>query len=394
VVEVLISGSGPAGWALADQCARLGLHTAIVAPKPWRTWHATYGVWHDELAAMPPDVAATPPMTMRAVTTEVHHLSRPYAVLDNARLRGALASADIEVIEGRVIGAVSGPRGCTVRLADGRPLAAAVVVDATGAHRALSGGRARGPRAEQTAVGVVVPEQFAQPVLGSDQAVFMDWSPLPGHRPWPTFLYAVPVGGGRVLLEETSLARRPGLAMDTLRSALHARLAIHGVRLPDATAQEWVRIPLDLPLPGPGQHYGQIIPFGVCAGMVHPATGYSIGEVFRLAPRVAAAIAAELPTRPAAAARAARHVIWPLAARMVHLLRRGGLATLLSLPPDQVRAFFSLFFRSPDDLQSAYLSGWDDLAGTTASMAWSFRHASWTLRARMLAAIPQYAPNR
>ena len=274
-MDVLVSGSGPAGWALASRCARLGLHTAIVAPHPRRPWRATYGVWHDELDFMPPNVAATMPMTMRAITTDLHRVSRPYVVLDNARLLDALASADVDVLTGRVTGAVRGPRGCTVYLADGRRIATAVAVDATGARRALSGGRARGSCAEQTAVGVIVPARLAEPVLGTDQAVFMDWSPVPGHHlGWPTFLYALPIGGNRVLLEETSLARRPGLAMDALFATLRARLGAHGVAARVMVDQERVSFPVDLPLP-PRTHPGPAIAFGAAAGMVHPSTGYS-----------------------------------------------------------------------------------------------------------------------
>ena len=116
--------------------------------------------------------------------------------------------------------------------------------------------------------------------------------------------------------------------------------------------------------------------------------------MFRLVPRVAAAIADELPKRPSAAINAARHAIWPPTARVVHMLRRRGLATLLSLPPDQVRVFFALFFGLPDELQLAYLSGREDLAGTAAAMAALFRSATWALRARTLVAALHFAPNR
>ena len=64
----------------------------------------------------------------------------------------------------------------------------------------------------------------------------MDWTVAAGTDPgWPTFLYAVPLGGGRVLLEETSLARRPGLPMAALRDRLLTRLARYGITpSPDA----------------------------------------------------------------------------------------------------------------------------------------------------------------
>ena len=81
---------------------------------------------------------------------------------------------------------------------------------------------------------MIVDEATAAPVVAPGEALFMDWSaPHGGSRApgdgWPTFLYAVPLGGGRVLLEETSLARRPGLPTAQLRDRLSARLARHGV---------------------------------------------------------------------------------------------------------------------------------------------------------------------
>ena len=79
----------------------------------------------------------------------------------------------------------------------------------------------------------------------------MDWRPRSATRAtrrdvgWPTFLYAVPLGGGRVLLEETSLARRPGLPMPALRDRLLARLARYGVTpSPDAEVER-VHFPVD-----------------------------------------------------------------------------------------------------------------------------------------------------
>ena len=75
----------------------------------------------------------------------------------------------------------------------------------------------------------------------------MDWRPDHGEPGWPTFLYAVPLGGGAVLLEETSLARRPGLPLPVLRRRLHARLARHGITAPADARVERVRFPVDRP---------------------------------------------------------------------------------------------------------------------------------------------------
>jgi lycopene beta-cyclase len=202
------------------------------------------------------------------------------------------------------------------------------------------------------------------------------------------------VGGGRVLVEETCLVRRPGLPLGVLRRRLHARLAAHGLlgatsataakrdTTQDHLTQESVRFPVEAPLPRPGR----VIPFGVAAAMIHPATGYSVASALNLAPRVAATMASALPNGPASASMAARRVVWPASARVVQGLRRRGMEALLALAPHDVPAFFDLFFGLPAPLQAAYLSGREDLPGTTAAMITLFRRAPRRLRAHLVLA--------
>jgi lycopene beta-cyclase len=383
MVDVLVAGAGPAGWAVACACARVGLHTALADPDPHGRWAATYGLWRDELPDLPAAAIAAAPPLSRAFGTREHSLARDYLVVDNDGLRRWLSDDRVQVLRGRVTEAVSGTLGVTVAFDGGRPpVAAAVAIDATGARRALGGGPPRSARAEQTAVGTVLTTADARRILpeADRAALFMDWRPPPGQRPHgaePTFLYAVPLGGNRVLVEETSLARKPGLAPDVLASWLRDRLARAGLV---ADGGERVRIPLDLPV-RTGRH---AVPFGVAAGLVHPATGYSLATSLRLAPAVAAAVAEHLRRRgPGAAARAARQEIWPPAARTVHALRRHGLRALRSMPAEAVPEFFDLFFDLPTELQRAFTSGRTDVAGTTAAMATLFRTAPWRLRARL-----------
>lgn len=385
-MDVIVAGAGPAGWAAADQCARHGLDTTLVDPNPHLTWPATYGLWQDELAVLPAKTIAVVPAYTRAFARTGRTLPRAYAVLDNESVRTAVANPSVRMVTDLVESASHGPRGCSVLLASGRVLAGAVAIDATGARRILAGGPARRPRAEQTAYGLILPEAAARPMLAADEAMFMDWRPAPGASgSWPTFRYAVPLPGGRVLLEETSLARRPGLPMAELRRRLHNRLAAQGIPISGGVIER-VCIPVDLPVPHPRILRGGAIPFGAAAALVHPATGYSLAEVFRLAPRIAGAIAESLPHGPVAAVRAASHALWTPRARAVHLLRRRGLATLLALPPRRVPDFFELFLALPGELQRAYLSGREDVAGAAAAMAAMFRAAPWPLRATMVRA--------
>ncbi|MBN6040726.1 lycopene cyclase family protein [Amycolatopsis sp. 195334CR] len=371
-MHTIIAGGGPAGWALAAACARAGVRVALVDPAPRRAWAPVYGVWRDEVPGLPDSAVAAVPHTVLATAVTTHTLDREYVVIDNAGLRAWLDHPAVEVITGRAESVTRGDRGATVRLTDGRRLACAVAVDATGARRALTGGPARRP-AEQTAFGLALDEAAAERVTGHSPgtAVFMDWRPA--HADFPTFLYSLPLGNGRTLVEETCLAAKPGLPQHILSARLRARLTAAGVVEP--RGPERVRIPLDLPIP-------RTLAFGVAGGFAHPATGYSLGTALRLASPVAQAIAAA--STPREADRAARAVVASAAAREVHALRRFGLRVLTRLPSAQVPEFFEMFFSLPPDRQRAYLSGREDLAGTAAAMTGLFRRAPWRIRTRMV----------
>ncbi|WP_330274128.1 lycopene cyclase family protein [Lentzea sp. NBC_00516] len=310
--DVVVIGGGPAGRALARACAGEGLHTAIVDRHPHRPWTATYGAWADELPADTPIKSAS--TTVRAYAREEHLIQRTYVVLDNAKLHELPDT--VQVLQ--------------------RPEAARHTFNATGARKG---------RAEQTAVGTVIESD-------STETTLMDWR---GNG--DTFLYTVPLGGNRLLVEETCLAGRPAKPLPELRERLHARLA-------PGEEEERVRFPLDAPRVAGNA-------FGAAAGFVHPATGYSVATSLRLAPLVAAAIKAnENP----------KHVIWPIKARIVHAMRMRGLEALLRFGPDETLDFFEVFFRLEPEHQRAYLSGREDVKGTAAAMLALFRTAPGHLR--------------
>lgn len=387
VADVLVVGGGPAGRAVAAACCDVGLQVSLVDPAPGREWTNTYAAWHDEL---PPTVArhaaGTTTSGMRTVGTRAHEWARPYTVLDNAALGDLLSRADITEVSGKAAGAEHGPLGSTVRLTDGRRIAAAVVVDASGSSRALSGGRPSRTPAQQTAVGVILPRADATAVLADTAGVFMDWRQIPGTSGgWPTFLYAVPLPGGRALLEETSLARRPGLPLAVLRRRLHARLALAGVRVAPETTEERVRFPVDDPPPrAHGMAPCGLVPFGAAAGLVHPATGFSVTASLRLAPWMASALAAGLSTGPAHAGKAAWSILWPRGAAAAHELRRRGLEALLRMPPHRIPEFFDLFFSIAEHRRRAFLSTETDFLTTSSAMAALFHDAPWEIRRHLL----------
>lgn len=379
--DVLVVGGGPAGRALAAATAGRGLRTVLVDPAPEAPWRATYGCWAGELPAdLPPSVVAAR-AAGRAIALSAHRLGWEYAVFDVPALRAhvdaELARHGVEVRTGRATGWAAG----AVRLADGGELRGAVVVDAGGHRRPLhTGSGRRRPAAEQTAAGVVVAEGVAAPLVAPGEALFMDWRPDHGEDGPPTFLYGVPLGAGAVLLEETSLARRPGLPLPALRRRLHARLARHGVVPPAGATTESVRFPVDTPrhrTPG-------VLAFGAAAPLVHPASGFSVATSLRLAPAVADAIATRLPAGPDGALAAARSVVWPPGSRAVHRFRRVGLEALLRMPPAEVPVFFETFFALPPRHRWCYLVGRADVRGTAATMRALYGRSGWRMRARLI----------
>lgn len=384
-MDVLVVGGGPAGLALAGACGRLGLATGLLDPAPDRPWVATYGIWSRELPADLPASVVAARAAGRAIALTEHQLGWEYAVLDVPALRAHLTDrlTGARLHTGRAVGS---PERGVVALADGTRLRASVVVDAAGRWRPLDRTSSTSTPAEQTAYGLIVDEDAAAPLVTPDTSLFMDWRADHGETGWPTFLYAVPLGGGQVLLEETSLARRPGLPLSTLRRRLNARLARHDIVPPKDARSEKVSFRVDHP-----RHRGQgVLGFGAAAPLIHPATGFSLAASLALAPQVAEAIAAHLPEGPDKALAAAQETVWPFTARAVHRLRRIGLEALLRMPAGEVPDFFEQFFTLPDAHRWTYLTARDDLRGYVATMGCLFQMSSGRLRRRLV--LPAVMP--
>ena len=365
--------------ALAGACGRLGLVTGLLDPSPDQPWTATYGMWTRELPADLPAPVVAARAAGRAIALSEHRLGWEYAVLDVPALQAHLTDrlTGVRVHTGRAVGL---PEPGVVRLADGTHLQAAVVIDAGGQARPLDPTTTRRVPAAQTAFGLFVDEETAAPLVAPGEALFMDWRADHGEIGWPSFLYVVPLGGGQVLVEETSLARRPGLPLATLRRRLAARLAHHGVVPPGDARSEKVSFRVDQP-----RHGGtDVLGFGAAAPLIHPATGFSLAASLRLAPTVAAAIATHLPHGPNRALAAAQDTVWSRDARVIHRFRRIGLEALLRMPPTDVPTFFEQFFALPENHRWTYLTARDDVRGTAAAMNCLFRTSGGRLRRHLV----------
>lgn len=389
-MDVLVVGGGPAGMALAGACGRLGLDTGLLDPAPERPWTATYGMWSRELPADLPIPVVAARAAGRVIALTEHQLGWEYAILDVPALRSHLTDqlTGVELFTGRAVGS---PEVGVVTMANGSSLRAKVVIDAGGGARPLAQIRSRHGPAAQTAYGLVIDEEAAAPLIAPGDALFMDWRPDHGETGWPTFLYVVPLGGGQVLVEETSLARRPALPLPTLRRRLHTRLQRHGVEPPKDARSEKVSFRVDH-----SRHRAAgVLGFGAAAPLIHPATGFSLASSLRLAPQVAAALATHLPGDPAEALAAAQKTVWPLEARAVHRIRRIGLESLLRMPPADVPGFFEKFFALPEPHRWAYLTARDDVRGIVAAMNSLFRASNGRLRRHLVtsALLPQLTSN-
>ncbi|MFW0785644.1 lycopene cyclase family protein [Gordonia sp. CPCC 206044] len=342
MTDVVVVGAGPSGRALAHRLLHRGVDVCVVDANPSRRWTATYAAWTDDLPDwLPAGSVATQVSSVQIRTPGAIEVSRGYTVLDTAGLQRGLTIDGARTIVEHAAD-VGADRVIT---ASGVELRASTVIDARGIH----GGAIR-----QTAWGVVVSRTQAAPVLDSADAILMDWSPTEqDDDDRPSFLYAVPVGDDRVLLEETSLAGAPPMPISRLRRRLRARLADRAVT---PLADETVSFSL---VGAPAPWRSRPLLFGARGGLMHPATGYSVAASLTAADRIAECVAAGHDPIFA---------LWARPARTVYRLRRVGLSALLSLDAEQTRRFFEVFARLPVDRQRAYLSGRDDLTGTLRAM--------------------------
>lgn len=376
--DVVVVGNGPAGMAVAAACAEAGLAVTVLGEDHDRGWPQTFGVWADEMEAL--RLSST--LANRWSAVRVHlgeatprQLPRPYGRIDNGRLQTLLRTraerGGARLATGRAVGADHQASGTTVHTHTGDRLVCRVAVDAGGHRPALLIPGRGGPAAFQAAYGLV--GRFSHQPVPAQAMLLMDYrdaspypdDPDPAH---PTFLYAMDLGDGTHLLEETSLARRPALDQRTLRVRLERRLERMEIRPEQRIGVERVLIPMGGPLPHRDQ---PVVGFGAAAGMVHPATGYQVGAALARAPVLAHALAAALDAPdagPTTVAAAGWGAVWPADLLRQRALHRLGLESLLHLDATATRRFFRAFFDLPQRRWSGFLSGEDSASGLATTM--------------------------
>lgn len=356
--DVLVLGDGPAATAFGGAAARAGASVVMVGPGT--AWAPTYSAWADTLPQGVLDAATEERWTHAEVHLDgaIRTLARPYVKLDvvalRAHLREAARSAGVVERVGRAVEIDASQAMSRVRLGEGDELAARLVVDARGAG--ATGGRAT---RWQTAHGRLV--DLAPGSARLDLLRWMDFSPSDEAGP-PSFLYALPLGGERLFVEETVLV---GAEVEDglLAARLDRRLARMGLRVGAVHAVERCRIPMNLPLPTVD---AALLPFGSAAGMVHPATGFMVARCLAEAGPLADVVVAALRCGSGRdAARAGWSALWTPERRVARALHLYGAEVLSGMTGDELRLFFRHFFGLPETRWRAFLDGAD--AGTTAS---------------------------
>lgn len=340
--DLLVLGAGPAGLAIAQAALAQGHKVTVLSPKPRQPWDKMLCAWQDELPAGTPTQNTWAHATVHLGEAQGRSIERAYCLLDNAALQAEL-SLGLRFHD-----------GCAEQVShmseysQVNDLRARVIIDATGHAPALLSVPSAAPVGWQTAYGATLHGRHGLPL---DHAVFMDWrGSSQGETPAskPTFLYALPLGPDRLFVEETSLIAGKAPSFEELWAQLLLRLEGLGLR-GQLLGEERCLFPMGVPLPSAQR----VVPFGAAAGMVHPATGYSVGQSLRSAKALASAYDPDLS--PAAASEKMWGALWPSSARRARRLHLMGARILESLDVQQTRAFFGAFFDLPVPVWSRYL---------------------------------------
>jgi lycopene beta-cyclase len=331
----------------------------IVAPEPESLWLPNYCLWADEVPSEMEGVAEHFwPEVCVATPLGTRKLDRSYVKLSTRELQTSLwtafRSATAGVIPRRARDLDHRVGETWIHVDDGSTHRARVVVDASGATTRFVRRVHHQAPAFQTAYGLVLhaPDHGFDPL----QMTLMDFRPASSDATEPpSFLYAMPLGEGRLFLEETSLARRPAVRLEVLRARLQVRLESLGLERAERMGEERCSIPMGLGLPAPGQ---PLVPFGAAASMVHPASGYLISQIFRKADPVAKSIVEGLDSGGTDAAIASGNAtLWPRAQRIVWELYGFGLEALVDMNATAITRFFDSFFELPLEAWSGFLAG-------------------------------------
>lgn len=375
--DLAIVGAGPSGLSLAAEASKRNLTVHVVDPALHDPWPNNYGVWIDEVESLGYTDCLDLQWPRASVVFDEKEsltLDRPYGRVDRKKLKGRLLSeCDEALVSFTPLGATAvghDAKGSTLTLSDGSTLTAKLVVDATGFSRKFTDfGPNEFDPGYQVTYGVLA-EMTSEHGYPLDELLLMDW--CEGHLVdlndpdvmaasdrFPSFLYGMPVTPTRVFLEETILVSRPAGSSPDLERRLHARLKQRGLTIKEILEDERAAIPMGGCDPVVPQ---RCLCVGATASMVHPASGYMVARALELAPKVADALARGLAKVDAGDATVEDlgvegwDAVWGADDRRQRDFMSFGCELLCQLRPQELRDFFTGFFRLPDALWEAFLS--------------------------------------
>jgi lycopene beta-cyclase len=396
--DVLILGAGPAALtiaaALCDRTASPSV--AILAPHaPTHPWGNTYGIWHDELAALD----LTHLLRYQWTDTSAFFgpdeipLKRTYGLLDKTKFQTYLlarcASGNFTSHLGKAHHIEHHTNHSQITTETGTTLNARLVIDATGHHSDWVQRPKQAAIAYQAAYGIV--GTFSAPPVRSGQFVLMDYrdehlSDQERQEP-PTFVYAMDFGNNTFFVEETSLSTAPAISFDVLKARLKKRLAHQGIKVTQILEEEHCLFPMTLAMPDLTQ---PIVAFGGAASMVHPASGYMVGGLLRRAPAMADAIVTALQatnTTPHQVAQQAWKALWPAQRLQKYYIYRFGLEILMGYNNAQLCEFFKTFFALSQPEWAGFLADGLSTPELIAAMLKLFAKAPMKTRLSLMQSI-------
>ena len=398
--DVLVLGAGPAGMAIASALGKEKLEVEVLSPNgPDEPWPNTYGIWGKEVDQL----GLQDLLEYRCKNTvsffghgslEEHHYenkatehSLDYGLFDKKKLHSywlnECNNSLIKWHEGFAEKINFQKQKSTVTTSDGKTYSARLVVDATGYDPVFLKLKSCGPLAVQTCYGIV--GSFSKPPLKKGQFVLMDYrndhlNEEQKKEP-PTFLYAMDMGNGKYFLEETSLGLVNPLTMENLKERLEKRLSYRNISITSMQHEELgLFLPMNMPIPDFKQ---QVLGYGGAASMVHPASGYLIGNVLRRAPLVAKAISTAMNDKKLSTFHIARkgwESLWPKELIRKKSIYQFGLEKLMRFDEKLLREFFGSFFKLPKTQWYGFLTDTLSLREIVYAMCIMFIRAPWSVK--------------
>ena len=206
-------------------------------------------------------------------------LDEPYAMIASADFADAVERAFADAPNAELICGVAAERIApdAVDLADGRRVEAQVVIDARGPDRHALPAECGYQKFVGLELRLTQPHGLERPVLMEARLPQTD-----GFR----FMYLLPYGPARFLVEDTYFADGPGLDRPALERGILDFVAARGWTVAEIERRESGVLPLPWKAPPRAPDDG-VLRGGYQGGFYHPVTGYSLPAAVRLAAALA-----------------------------------------------------------------------------------------------------------